>query len=136
MIRQPPRSTRTDTLFPYTTLFRSTGDDWDVRLSIAAIDADGAFAACPGIERELVLLRGDGIELTFADGRLVVVDPPHGRIRFAGADAPRCHLSYGPTHDFNLMWRPQRVQTQLLHRPLVGAMVFFAGAGEIGRAHV
>src|SRR3546814_1387107 len=24
MIRRPPRSTRTDTLFPYTTLFRST----------------------------------------------------------------------------------------------------------------
>src|SRR3546814_18936817 len=27
MIRRPPRSTRTDTLFPYTTLFRSHG--WD-----------------------------------------------------------------------------------------------------------
>src|SRR3546814_13389319 len=29
MIRRPPRSTRTDTLFPYTTLFRSvrSGDD-------------------------------------------------------------------------------------------------------------
>src|SRR3546814_15470523 len=26
MIRRPPRSTRTDTLFPYTTLFRSIGD--------------------------------------------------------------------------------------------------------------
>src|SRR3546814_8987170 len=26
MIRRPPRSTRTDTLFPYTTLFRSPGD--------------------------------------------------------------------------------------------------------------
>src|SRR3546814_2673566 len=26
MIRRPPRSTRTDTLFPYTTLFRSLGD--------------------------------------------------------------------------------------------------------------
>src|SRR3546814_18991377 len=25
MIRRPPRSTRTDTLFPYTTLFRSVG---------------------------------------------------------------------------------------------------------------
>src|SRR3546814_2602001 len=25
MIRRPPRSTRTDTLFPYTTLFRSKG---------------------------------------------------------------------------------------------------------------
>src|SRR3546814_11265007 len=29
MIRRPPRSTRTDTLFPYTTLFRSMRDgDW------------------------------------------------------------------------------------------------------------
>src|SRR3546814_5384992 len=26
MIRRPPRSTRTDTLFPYTTLFRSAGE--------------------------------------------------------------------------------------------------------------
>src|SRR3546814_3834901 len=30
MIRRPPRSTRTDTLFPYTTLFRSA----DVRLGV------------------------------------------------------------------------------------------------------
>src|SRR3546814_4617167 len=31
MLRRPPRSTRTDTLFPDTTLFRSRlgGDDWD-----------------------------------------------------------------------------------------------------------
>src|SRR3546814_13802698 len=28
MIRLPPRSTRTDTLFPYTTLFRSLFDPW------------------------------------------------------------------------------------------------------------
>src|SRR3546814_1016956 len=27
MIRRPPRSTRTDTLFPYTTLFRSAAQD-------------------------------------------------------------------------------------------------------------
>src|SRR3546814_12325281 len=27
MVRRPPRSTRTDTLFPYTTLFRSVGGD-------------------------------------------------------------------------------------------------------------
>src|SRR3546814_4204126 len=26
MMRRPPRATRTDTLFPYTTLFRSSGD--------------------------------------------------------------------------------------------------------------
>src|SRR3546814_7647034 len=29
MIRQPPRSTRTDTLFPYTTLFRSLSAIFD-----------------------------------------------------------------------------------------------------------
>src|SRR3546814_14862114 len=29
MIRRPPRSTRTDTLFPYTTLFRSNGSSAD-----------------------------------------------------------------------------------------------------------
>src|SRR3546814_9685899 len=29
MIRRPPRSTRTDTLFPYTTLFRSAGGRGD-----------------------------------------------------------------------------------------------------------
>src|SRR3546814_1613169 len=28
MIRRPPRSTRTDTLFPYTTLFRSSNRCW------------------------------------------------------------------------------------------------------------
>src|SRR3546814_15187039 len=31
MIRPPPRSTRTDTLFPYTTLFRSLAADHDMR---------------------------------------------------------------------------------------------------------
>src|SRR3546814_1822242 len=30
MIRRPPRSTRTDTLFPYTTLFRSLDDEVEV----------------------------------------------------------------------------------------------------------
>src|SRR3546814_17113970 len=30
MIRRPPRSTRTDTLFPYTTLFRSEADQEQV----------------------------------------------------------------------------------------------------------
>src|SRR3546814_17390800 len=41
MIRRPPRSTRTDTLFPYTTLFRSIAE-WKQRLHTAL--AKGAFA--------------------------------------------------------------------------------------------
>src|SRR3546814_510728 len=37
MIRRPPRSTRTDTLFPYTTLFRSRSGSGDVRARIEHI---------------------------------------------------------------------------------------------------
>src|SRR3546814_20125983 len=33
MIRRPPRSTRTDTLFPYTTLFRSAGHEAPASIS-------------------------------------------------------------------------------------------------------
>src|SRR3546814_4554712 len=36
MIRRPPRSTRTDTLFPYTTLFRSAGKDAHLLLDLRA----------------------------------------------------------------------------------------------------
>src|SRR3546814_7579980 len=39
MIRRPPRSTRTDTLFPYTTLFRSAGRV--VRGAVLADPGDG-----------------------------------------------------------------------------------------------
>src|SRR3546814_3791466 len=39
MIRRPPRSTRTDTLFPYTTLFRSVVDFFEAReCEVAAVD--------------------------------------------------------------------------------------------------
>src|SRR3546814_5937353 len=49
MIRRPPRSTRTDTLFPYTTLFRSVavlggdgeGGDQALGNSVGAVGADG-----------------------------------------------------------------------------------------------
>src|SRR3546814_11568494 len=35
MIRRPPRSTRTDTLFPYTTLFRSRRLRWLLPIALA-----------------------------------------------------------------------------------------------------
>src|SRR3546814_4538827 len=44
MIRRPPRSTRTDTLFPYTTLFRSISDSRKFRVTVVstAIKSDTA----------------------------------------------------------------------------------------------
>src|SRR3546814_7164324 len=62
MIRRPPRSTRTDTLFPYTTLFRSAvGGDHDIpRLQptlrggeavVLAVARDGGHRALPDDRR-------------------------------------------------------------------------------------
>src|SRR3546814_2415638 len=39
MIRRPPRSTRTDTLFPYTTLFRSAASQGGVEVGFHADEA-------------------------------------------------------------------------------------------------
>ncbi len=100
-------------------------DDWQVRLSIAEIEQDATFSAFPGIDRELVLLRGEGLRLRFADGTLHTLMPPHDRLRFAGEAQVTGELVDGVTHDFNLMWRRDAVQAELLHRPLVGSMFFF-----------
>src|SRR3546814_1662498 len=43
MIRRPPRSTRTDTLFPYTTLFRSLMPDLSVADNICMTAPPGRF---------------------------------------------------------------------------------------------
>src|SRR3546814_14133614 len=44
MIRRPPRSTRTDTLFPYTTLFRSMSLIWLGALALPAQALGGLLA--------------------------------------------------------------------------------------------
>jgi environmental stress-induced protein Ves len=103
--------------------------DWTWRASIAEIDQDAPFSAFPGCDRELVLLAGEGMRLVFEDGETATLEPPHGRVRFSGERALSAELVNGPTHDFNLIWRRDAVQVTLLHRPLVGAMVFFAEPG-------
>src|SRR3546814_20796286 len=54
MIRRPPRSTRTDTLFPYTTLFRSLGEEemaahlaGELGLHFAHLGLDQRMASAP-----------------------------------------------------------------------------------------
>src|SRR3546814_15062917 len=78
MIRRPPRSTRTDTLFPYTTLFRSQvwqrRFQWRQRTAHAMHSGTGfKFCKC-GIDKE----RGD------SDMRIDAT--------VAGSDAPRCKM--------------------------------------------
>src|SRR3546814_14197802 len=86
MIRRPPRSTRTDTLFPYTTLFRS---EFSARKSHAGeppIESPGASekgpsggtgAAHSGVRR----LNGPGSMDRRGDADLAVADELPGQVR-------------------------------------------------------
>lgn len=111
-------------------------DDWDWRLSIAEIETDAPFSAFPGVERELVLLSGNGLRLRFEDDASHDLLPPHDRLRFAGERAAFGELVDGPTRDFNLMWKREAVNAQLWHRPLVGTVVLFADPGETWVVHM
>src|SRR3546814_17936106 len=73
MIRRPPRSTRTDTLFPYTTLFRSAAGRAGLRLHRRGVRADRA-AAAPAVAH-----RG-GTPRPWRCGGLPGASPPGGRL--------------------------------------------------------
>src|SRR3546814_4036788 len=91
MIRRPPRSTRTDTLFPYTTLFRSAGLkttflDRKVRLNVAAFGYGfqdiqlGSFALAGSISlRNAARAEIYGIDVDFEVA-------PTFRLRLSGSD--------------------------------------------------
>src|SRR3546814_3974399 len=95
MIRRPPRSTRTDTLFPYTTLFRSgqlhiapTGQ----ALQLEGSDAVGAH------RRALLHFDGD------ADGgRPIRIEVDGGDL--ADAHAPVAHRSEEHTSELQSLMR-------------------------------
>src|SRR3546814_14116265 len=71
MIRRPPRSTRTDTLFPYTTLFRSCGM-FGIRIAVTCGSADKCDAArAPGADLAIDYSNEDYVEAVkaFTEGR-------------------------------------------------------------------
>src|SRR3546814_11843597 len=67
MIRRPPRSTRTDTLFPYTTLFRSKPCSCQPSADAMLLQAASSSADIPLIVRML--------------GRSLLVAPRHPLLR-------------------------------------------------------
>src|SRR3546814_512460 len=77
MIRRPPRSTRTDTLFPYTTLFRS----WiavaagALGAMLATLDISIVNSALPVIQGEIGASGTEGtwIATAFLDAEIVVI---------------------------------------------------------------
>src|SRR3546814_7776244 len=79
MIRRPPRSTRTDTLFPYTTLFRSDRGQ-DVAEPVLAIIVVGIAGEC-GVA---VVVGIDAVGELGTDGDAVVERALHADAQLAG----------------------------------------------------
>jgi environmental stress-induced protein Ves len=100
--------------------------DW--RVSIAEIESDGAFSAFPGCDRHIALLEGVGMELRFEDAETVRLDRRLQFLPFAGEAPVFGKLLSGPVRDFNVMTRRDACRAEVLHRPLVGPMVFFPDA--------
>jgi uncharacterized protein len=77
--------------------------DFDWRVSVADIDQPGPFSEFDGVDRILVMTRGEQMALRRRDTlhRLERWQP----FSFAGEDPITAHLPAGPTRDFNLMVR-------------------------------
>src|SRR3546814_13331115 len=110
MIRRQPRSTRTDTLFPYTSLFRS--EDAPARLPL---DAGLILAAANGNEGNVVEIEtGDGEE-GFGIAH-IGRDAPADLADEAGAEAGRLVHLLG--HDLGLGEGPIAAGTDDKGRPV------------------
>lgn len=106
------------------------------RVSIADIERDGLFSSFPGIDRDLLLLSGKGIELDINDAAPHRLDQRFQRVHFAGEDRVECHLLGGPTQDFNVMVRRDELVAEVIARPLNGTMLVFADPGCEWLIHV
>src|SRR3546814_20134519 len=86
MLRRPPRSTRTDTLFPYTTLFRSLGKG---QTPGAPLHPPRILVGPEGVDRAvLVAIRLDALE-----DLLAVVQHRGRRVEGDGSDRKSTRLN-------------------------------------------
>src|SRR3546814_20466719 len=83
MIRRPPRSTRTDTLFPYTTLFRSVGVERLLAFQRGAERAQAGAAVEDQQMRTATHLQAGGVA--------AIAHEFGARAGDAAADAPETH---------------------------------------------
>lgn len=91
-----------------------TSFDW--RVSVAEVAADGPFSTFEGIDRTLVLLEGDGVELVVGD-RSTTLSKARPMLSFDGEAATHSHLLSGPVRDLNVMTRRGRASHDVVAPP-------------------
>jgi environmental stress-induced protein Ves len=87
--------------------------NWQLRISVAAIERDGPFSDFSGVDRWFAVLQGVGVALRMGGERYEIRSgaPP---LHFDGALAPMCWLLDGPTSDLNLLVRRDAGKAQML----------------------
>ena len=89
-------------------------DNFLWRVSIASIAQTGPFSVFEGIDRQIMLLDGDGVRLRSADGRIDHrLGTPNVPFAFSGDEAIDCTLLGGPSNDFNVMTRRGRCSAEV-----------------------
>jgi environmental stress-induced protein Ves len=89
-------------------------DDFEWRISIATIGADGPFSVFNGIDRVIMLLQGGGMRLHSRDGRIDhALDEPLMPFAFAGEASLDCTLLSGESQDFNVMTRREKLRASV-----------------------
>src|SRR3546814_9273020 len=124
MVRRPPRSTRTDTLFPYTTLFRSPEEQHDEALDKWLGGSDDKH-----VERAL-----DALAKTKLDGT-------GERLRWLAASREDFESSKDPAIQYAVAVMPSLLEREAERKAragdaLLARPVYLQAVAEIGRAHV
>ena len=81
----------------------ATGASFRWRLSVAQIESSGPFSDFAGYDRQMALLRGAGVSLTFENGQRTYLREPGDLVQFDGGLRTECELLDGPCVDLNLM---------------------------------
>ena len=79
-------------------------DNFGWRVSVATIAVPGPFSAFPGVDRQIMLLQGDGVHLR-GQGWQHTLGERWQPFTFSGDEPVDCSLRGGPSIDFNLMLR-------------------------------
>ena len=80
---------------------RNANGEWTWRVAIAPVVLDGPFSVMPGVDRELVVIEGNGMVLN-VDSESVKSEPGQV-VRFSGDSVTIARLVDGPAVDLGLM---------------------------------